>query len=185
MQGTIGTPNWARLTWRTGFDVYRGQPYLAEEEKLVIQDVGIHILDLAKSAKYLQQALDALDQAEPSAQSLAGSALDQLERVLDHDPRLLPAVQALRDVQAQLQDASHTLSAYLHKADLDPARLAELDDRVSAWMTLARRYRRHGDALEDADQRLHELGTEARLDEEHLRLLSLLDVDGLPAYQRQ
>jgi predicted dehydrogenase len=48
MQGTIGTPNWARLSWRTGFDVYRGQPYLAEEEKLVIQDVGIHILDLAR-----------------------------------------------------------------------------------------------------------------------------------------
>jgi DNA repair protein RecN (Recombination protein N) len=87
-------------------------------------------------------ALESLDEAEVSAQSLAGSALDQLERVLDHDPRLLPAVQALRDVQAQLQDASHTLSGYLHKADLDPARLEELDERVSAWMTLARRYRR-------------------------------------------
>jgi D-apiose dehydrogenase len=47
-QGTIGTPTWARLTWRTGFDVYRGQPYLAQEDKLVIQDVGIHILDLAR-----------------------------------------------------------------------------------------------------------------------------------------
>ena len=47
-QGTIGTPRWARLSWRTGFDVYRGQPYLAEEAKLVIQDVGIHILDLAR-----------------------------------------------------------------------------------------------------------------------------------------
>ena len=47
-QGTIGTPTWARLSWRTGFDVYRGQPYLAKEEKLVIQDVGIHVLDLAR-----------------------------------------------------------------------------------------------------------------------------------------
>ncbi|MFN4141255.1 Gfo/Idh/MocA family protein [Aestuariivirga sp.] len=47
-QGTIGNPTWARLSWRTGFDVYRGQPYLAEEEKLVIQDVGIHVLDLAR-----------------------------------------------------------------------------------------------------------------------------------------
>jgi DNA repair protein RecN (Recombination protein N) len=90
----------------------------------------------------VQSALGALDDAEPSAQSLAAGALDQLERVLDHDPRLLPAVQALRDVQAQLQDAGHTLTAYLHKADLDPARLAELDERVSAWLTLARRYRR-------------------------------------------
>ena len=97
---------------------------------------GQSLLDAARSA------LDALDDAEPSAQSLATGALDQLERVLDHDARLLPAVQALRDVQAQLQDASHSLAAYLHKTDLDPARLAQLDERVSAWMTLARRYRR-------------------------------------------
>ncbi|MBW8846183.1 MAG: DNA repair protein RecN [Burkholderiales bacterium] len=102
---------------------------------------GQSLLDAARSA------LDALDEAEPSAQSLATGALDQLERVLDHDDRLLSAVQALRDVQAQLQDASHTLSAYLHKADLDPARLAELDERVSAWMTLARRYRRQPQEL--------------------------------------
>jgi len=47
-QGTIGRPTWARFSWRTGFDVYRGQPYLAEEERLVIQDVGIHVLDLAR-----------------------------------------------------------------------------------------------------------------------------------------
>lgn len=105
----------------------------AEHERL---SHGQSLLDAAKSA------LDALDEAEPSAQSLAAGALDQLERVLDHDARLLPAVQALRDVQAQLQDASHTLAGYLHKADLDPARLAELDERVSAWLTLARRYRR-------------------------------------------
>jgi len=47
-EGTIGTPRWARLSWRTGFDVYRGQPYLAEEQRFVIQDVGIHVLDLAR-----------------------------------------------------------------------------------------------------------------------------------------
>jgi len=46
--GVIGQPNWARLAFRTGFDVYRGQPYLAEEERLVILDLGIHVLDLAR-----------------------------------------------------------------------------------------------------------------------------------------
>lgn len=97
---------------------------------------GQALIDAARGA------LDAIDEAERSASAQAGSALDALERVLDHDARLLPAVQALRDVQAQLQDASHTLSGYLHKAEPDPARLSELDDRVSAWMTLARRYRR-------------------------------------------
>ncbi len=46
--GTIGDPTWARLSFRTGFDVYKGQPYFYKEERLVILDVGIHILDLAR-----------------------------------------------------------------------------------------------------------------------------------------
>ena len=46
--GTIGTPNWARLSFRTGYDVYAGQPYLMTEDRLSILDVGIHVLDLAR-----------------------------------------------------------------------------------------------------------------------------------------
>jgi predicted dehydrogenase len=46
--GAIGTPNWARISFRTGFDVYSGQPYLAHEERLAILDSGIHVLDLAR-----------------------------------------------------------------------------------------------------------------------------------------
>ncbi len=133
-----------RLAWQIG-ELEGLAPAEGEWEELNAEhgrlSHGQSLIDAARSA------LDALDEAEPSAQSLAGGALDQLERVLDHDARLLPAVQALRDVQAQLRDASHTLSAYLHKADLDPARLAELDERVSAWMTLSRRYRRQPQEL--------------------------------------
>jgi predicted dehydrogenase len=46
--GVIGTPSWARVTFRTGFDVYRTQPYFYDEERLAIADVGIHMLDLAR-----------------------------------------------------------------------------------------------------------------------------------------
>jgi predicted dehydrogenase len=46
--GAIGEPNWARISFRTGFDVYRGQPYLAREERLLILDVGVHVLDVAR-----------------------------------------------------------------------------------------------------------------------------------------
>ncbi len=46
--GSIGTPNWARISFRTGYDVYAGQPYLAQENRLVILDSGIHVLDLAR-----------------------------------------------------------------------------------------------------------------------------------------
>lgn len=46
--GAIGTPNWARISFRTGYDVYRTQPYFYDEERLVIADLGIHVLDLAR-----------------------------------------------------------------------------------------------------------------------------------------
>ncbi len=47
-RGEIGQPSWARLSFRTGFDVYKTQPYFLTEERLCILDVGIHILDLAR-----------------------------------------------------------------------------------------------------------------------------------------
>lgn len=46
--GAIGAPSWARIAFRTGFDVYRTQPYFLGEERLAILDVGVHVLDLAR-----------------------------------------------------------------------------------------------------------------------------------------
>jgi predicted dehydrogenase len=46
--GAIGEPSWARIQFRTGYDVYRTQPYFYDEERLAIADVGIHMLDLAR-----------------------------------------------------------------------------------------------------------------------------------------
>jgi D-apiose dehydrogenase len=46
--GRIGSPSWARIAFRTGYDVYRTQPYFHHEPKLAILDVGIHVLDLAR-----------------------------------------------------------------------------------------------------------------------------------------
>jgi predicted dehydrogenase len=47
-EGVIGQVNWARIAFRTGFDVFGNQPYLYDEERLVILDVGIHVLDMAR-----------------------------------------------------------------------------------------------------------------------------------------
>jgi predicted dehydrogenase len=46
--GVIGEPVWARLTFRTGYDVKSGQPYLYDETRFIVLDLGIHILDLAR-----------------------------------------------------------------------------------------------------------------------------------------
>jgi predicted dehydrogenase len=46
--GTIGRPVAARLSWRCGFDVFAGQPYLVKVERLVLLDLVIHVFDLAR-----------------------------------------------------------------------------------------------------------------------------------------
>jgi predicted dehydrogenase len=46
--GEIGTPYFGRVSFRTGYDVVAGQPYLALEERFIILDLGVHVLDMAR-----------------------------------------------------------------------------------------------------------------------------------------
>lgn len=46
--GAIGTPFWGRVSFRSGYDVFSGQPYLATGRRFIIEDLGIHSLDIAR-----------------------------------------------------------------------------------------------------------------------------------------
>jgi predicted dehydrogenase len=48
-QGSIGTPFFGRVSFRSGFDVYAAQPYLAEGQRFIIEDLSIHALDVARA----------------------------------------------------------------------------------------------------------------------------------------
>ncbi len=87
-------------------------------------------------------AIDALDDAQANAGSLASAAVAQLDDVLAYDARLQEPIDALREAQARIDDAVRALRSYLGHVDLDPERLEELDGRMSRWMSLARRWRR-------------------------------------------
>ena len=95
----------------------------------------------------LQSALDAASEGEVSARGLTAQALDALGEVTHFDAGLESVVEVLQSAQAQLADAAHTLQSLLHRTELDPERLAELDARLSAWIGLARRFRRPPEAL--------------------------------------
>ncbi len=97
---------------------------------------GQSLVDAARAA------VDALADGEPAAGTLLQHAIDALDEVVRHDPQLAPVLDVLRSAQLQLDDAAHTLGGYLGHIEPDPERLAELDGRLSAWLSLARRYRR-------------------------------------------
>lgn len=46
--GEIGTPFWGRISFRSAFDVFSGQPYLARNPRFIVEDLGIHVLDIAR-----------------------------------------------------------------------------------------------------------------------------------------
>jgi len=47
-EGVVGAPTWCRVSFRTDYDIYRGQPYLLKEPRFVISDLGVHVCDLAR-----------------------------------------------------------------------------------------------------------------------------------------
>lgn len=94
-----------------------------------------------------QSALEVLDGDGHSAVRGLHRALQRLLEVQRHDARLEPIAETLASAQSLLDDAAHNLRGYLGRADLDPSRLQELDERLSAWMGLARRLRRQPDEL--------------------------------------
>ena len=96
-----------------------------------------------------QDALRTLDDDDDSARSRVGNTVSALQKQTHIEPIFAALTEVLSSSLAQLDDAVHSLRAYLRKTDLDPQRLGELDDRMSLWMSLARRYRCNPETLPD------------------------------------
>ncbi len=133
-----------RLAWQVG-EVERLAPGADEWGELNAEHQRLaHAQALIDAAR---AALDAVSEADTNAGALTQQAADRLADVTRIDARIAPIVEVLQAAQAQLQDAAHSLSAYLKHTDLDPERLAELDARLAAWIGLARRFRRPPEEL--------------------------------------
>jgi len=108
--------------------------------------------ELSASHTRISNAQALIDAAEGAASALedddsgALAALSRAVALLQNCEHIEPEFKALGEVLAssvaQASDAAHSLHSYLRQADTDPERLAELDERMGSWMSLARRYRR-------------------------------------------
>jgi DNA repair protein RecN (Recombination protein N) len=128
-----------RLAWQIG-ELGKLAPGHDEWEALNAEHQRLaHAQALLEAAR---DALDALAEADTSASRLAGRAASRLDDVARFDERLTGVIDVVRSAQVQLDDAAHTLAGYLHQAEPQPSRMAELDARLGAWMALARRWRR-------------------------------------------
>ena len=138
-QGTLQRER-ERLAWQIG-EVDKLAPGNDEWDELNADHTRLsHAQALMDAA---QGALDALrdDESENAVSALSG-ARELLQKQEHLEPQFREVAEVLGSALAQAEDAAHTLQAYLRSTDLDPGRLAELDERMSLWLSLARRYKR-------------------------------------------
>ena len=128
-----------RLVWQIG-EVDKLSPKADEWAELNLEHTRLSnaqsLLDSAQSAVQL------LDDDEANALSALNKVAQQLHNQGDIEPQFKALADVLSSNVAQVEDAVHTLRAYLRKTELDPDRLSELDERMALWMSLSRRYKR-------------------------------------------
>jgi len=140
-----------RLAWQIG-ELDKLAPALDEWEDLNAQHTRLsHAQALIDAG---QTAIGSLDGDESSrlgsatgALGLLSQAIAQLQDQAHVEPEFQSIAEVLQSSLAQAEDAAHSLQTYLRKTDLDPDRLKELDQRMSQWLSLARRYKRPPEEL--------------------------------------
>jgi DNA repair protein RecN (Recombination protein N) len=128
-----------RLLWQIA-EVDKLSPAMDEWADLNSQHTRLSnaqaLMDAAQSATH------ALEDDDNGALRLLAKAQDALQDQTDVEPEFSALVDVLASSLAQAGDVAHSLNAYLSRTELDPARLQTLDERLSLWMSLARRFKR-------------------------------------------
>ncbi len=105
----IGDVFWGRVSFRSAYDVFSGQPYLAQGERFIVEDLGIHALDIARFL--FGDALNVSARIKRVNQKIKGE--DVATMLLDHG-----------DGIASVVDCSY---ATQNETELFPQTLLEID----------------------------------------------------------
>ncbi|MBK7646476.1 MAG: DNA repair protein RecN [Betaproteobacteria bacterium] len=97
-----------------------------------------HAASLIEGAQY---ALAVLSEDDAACERQIDSVATRLSNLAEYDPALEEVADLIGSVQAELSDAVSTLRRYADRADLDPARLAQVERRMEAVMTHSRKNR--------------------------------------------
>jgi DNA repair protein RecN (Recombination protein N) len=123
---------------------------------------------LANAASLLEgaaAALAILDENDAAVTVQLDEAQARLRPLTDYDEALREPAELLDAARIQLGEATHALSRYRERLELEPARLAELEARIEAVTAAARKHRVPAEELPDVlarlEARLQDLGLAA------------------------
>ena len=107
-------------------------------------EIDVEYSRLANAAKLIegsQNALAMLSEQEGNAEELLGKAFTEIEDLAKLDSHLEDAKISLESAQIQISEATHSLNRYLQKIDVDPERLAEVEERLKALHNAAKKFK--------------------------------------------
>ena len=128
-----------RLSWQIG-EVDKLSPQAHEWEELNAQHSR-----LSNAQALMDAAQTALHHLQEDGSGATVTLVHAQNALMDQaaiEPEFQTLADQLASALAQAEDVAHSLQAWLRRADLDPQGLAELDARLSLWVSLARRYKR-------------------------------------------
>jgi DNA repair protein RecN (Recombination protein N) len=103
-----------------------------------------HAAALIEAAQY---GVDALSEGEGASLPRINGVIARLQNLVEHDARLQQVLDALEPARIQLQEAVHELRRYGERTELDPQRLREVERRLDAVHSAARKHRSEPEAL--------------------------------------
>jgi len=136
---------------------------LEEFAELAIQPNEFAKLDLEhkqlanseETIAHLTTALDQLaDLEESNALATVAKTILCLDKIKNVNPAALTWIETLKSAQIQIAETEKDIRHYLEKLDLDPARLATLETRLSAMFNLARKHKISPNELYEFQQKL-------------------------------
>jgi DNA repair protein RecN (Recombination protein N) len=103
-----------------------------------------HAAELIQTA---QSSLNAIEEQEGALLESAQKISQKLSGLVEKDQRLAASSELVESAAIQLQESADALRRYLDRADLDPDRLAEVEQRIEAIFNAARKLRARPEEL--------------------------------------
>ena len=129
-----------------------------------------HVASLLEAA---EMGIDTLSESESAVLAQINSVHSQLQNLLEYDSQLKTITDLLDSAQIQLQEGIYELKHYRQHLDLDPQLLQDIEHRLSAVHTTARKFRVAPEELpqllEIINHQLEKLGSDS--DISHLKAL--------------
>ncbi|WP_114152801.1 DNA repair protein RecN [Chromobacterium haemolyticum] len=157
---------------------------LQPDEWSALNQSHSRLANAAELAQSAQLAVDTLSEMDNSCLTMLSQVQTRLSKLANLDPRLADTLSLLDSVDAELREVVYSLRDYASDIDENPGQLAEVESRLDALMSIARKYRVQPqdlqEKLDDWQQQLQALEASADIE-----ALSLAETSTLARYRTQ